>query len=97
MHNTHMTINDLMKEYSIELNDVRWFLANNLAFSIIEMANEQEELSIYIESGKLEVDLYNMEENYLAELQDLSDRNKMDDVNVREIFNNIVMLKRKRK
>lgn len=97
MHNTHMIIKDLMKEYSIELNDVRWYLANNLAFSINEMVEEQDELLKYIESGKLEVDLYNMEENYIVELQDLSDRNKIDEVNIREIFSNIVILKRKRK
>lgn len=97
MYNTNMIISDLMKEYSIEINDIRWFLANNLTLTILELAKEQNKLSIYIESGKLEVDLYNMEDNYLEELQDLSDRNKIDDVNVREIFNSIVMLKRKRK
>ena len=92
-----MNINNLMEEFCLEPNDVRWYLSNNLAFSILEHTANQEELAKYIESGNLEVDLYNLEEKYLLELQDLADRDKLDEVDIREIFNQIAIMKRKRK
>lgn len=91
-----MNIKELMDEYSIETNDVRWYLCNNLSFSLLEFKNDQVGLTKYLESGQLEVDMYNLEENYLEELQDLVDRNKIDEVNIRETFNKIVMLKKSR-
>ncbi len=96
MYNTDMNINSIMNEYGIEPNDVRWYLANNNAFTLLEYHNDVEGLVKYIECGQLEVDLYNMEERYIEELQDLADRNKLDEVDVREIFNKIIMLKSKR-
>lgn len=91
-----MNIEELMKEYALETNDIRWYLSNKLAFSMLEFRNDQTGLATYIESGNLEVELYNMEERYVLELQDLEDRGKLDDVNIREIFNEIAILKRKR-
>lgn len=92
-----MNIEDLMKEYALETNDIRWFLSHRLAFRILEYGNDQESLTKLIESGNLEVELYNMEEKYLLDLQDLEDRGKLDEVNIREIFNEVMILKQKRK
>ncbi len=92
-----MNINSLLEEYSLESNDIRWYLSNNLAFSLLGYAGDQEGLTKYIESGQLEVDLYNIEDRFLEEIQDLMDRGKIDEVNIRETLNSMVMLKRKRK
>lgn len=92
-----MNIDNLMKEFSIESNDVRWYLSNNLAYTLLNYSSDRETLTKYIESGNLEVDLYNLEEKYLQELQDLSDRNQLDEVSIRETFNEISILKLKRK
>jgi len=91
-----MNIKALMSEYNIEINDIRWYLSNNLAFTLKEMSGNLTELSQYIESGKLEEELYNIEERYINELQSLADRNQLDEVDVRETFNNVVMLKKNR-
>lgn len=92
-----MNIEELMKEYTLETNDIRWYLSNRLSFKMLEFSNDQEALTKFIESGSLEVELYNMEENYLLELQDLEDRGKLDEVNIREIFSEVNILKQKRK
>ncbi|MGL1891940.1 MAG: hypothetical protein OCD02_09955 [Spirochaetaceae bacterium] len=92
-----MNIKQLMEEYSIESNDVRWYLCNNLAFSLLDYQNDQDGLTKHLESGQLEVDMYNLEDKYIDDLQDLTDRNKIDDVNIRETFNKIAILKSKRK
>ncbi|QEN06227.1 hypothetical protein EW093_16540 [Thiospirochaeta perfilievii] len=91
-----MNIKELMKEYSFELNDVRWYLANNIALECIEMSNRENDLTSFISSGELEARVYNMEERFIEDLQDLSDRNRMDESNIRDIFNNIYSLKLKR-
>lgn len=97
MYNSVMNIEELMKEYTLEANDIRWYLSNRLSFKMLEFSNDQESLTKFIESGSLEVELYNMEEKYLLELQDLEDRGKLDEVNIREIFNEVNILKQKRK
>ena len=91
-----MNIRNLMKEYSIEINDVRWYLANSLSYSLSEMSKDLNELTKYIESGQLESEMYNMEENYITEMQDLADRDKIDEVDIREVFNKVELLKRDR-
>lgn len=91
-----MNIYSLLEEYSLETRDVRWYLSYNKSFSLLEFRNDQEGLAEYISSGQLEVDLYNMEEKYLQDIQDLIDRGKIDDVNIRETMNEMVILKRKR-
>lgn len=91
-----MNIQDLLIEYSIETDDIRWFLSSKKSYELLQFINNKKELTEYINSGKLEEELYNMEEHYIAELQDLADREKLDEVNIREEFNKIMMLKRER-
>lgn len=93
-----MNIYSLLEEYSLELNDVRWYLSNNIAFSIIdEYKSDPESLLKKINSGELEAELYNLEDRYLSDTQDLIDRGKIDEVNIRETLNEMLLLKRKRK
>lgn len=91
-----MNIYNLLEEYSLEMNDVRWYLSSMKAFSIMEFKNDKEGLTEYISSGQLEAELYNMEDKYLQETQDLIDRGKIDEVNIRETLNEMMLLKRKR-
>lgn len=94
---TSMNIYSLLKEYSLETNDVRWYLSYNMAYSLLEYKNDQEALAVHIASGQLEVDLYDLEEKFIQDTQDLMDRGKIDEVNIREILNEMVLLKTKRK
>lgn len=91
-----MDINDLLNEYEITTNDLRWYLSKKLAFSLLEYRNNLMGLTKYIESGELDVELYYMEEKYLEETQDLMNRGKIDEVNIREVLNEIVILKKNR-
>lgn len=91
-----MNIYSLLEEYSLEINDVRWYLSGLTAFKLLEYRDDSEALTRYICSGELEEELYNMEEKFLSEIQDNIDRNLIDEVNVREILIEIVNLKSKR-
>ena len=89
-------IKDLMQEYDIEIDDIRWYLSSEQAKSFFEYKDNIQELIHYIWSGRLESDLYHMEENYLEQLKISFENNKVDEHRLREIFNEIVLVKEKR-
>lgn len=80
-------------EYSLELDDVRWYLAQDQAFRLLEYRDKRDELCKLIWSGKLEADLYNMEERYLEDLQEKLDSRQTDESEIRKIMNEIVTAK----
>ncbi len=84
--NAHSLIKTLMEEYSIELDDIRWYLSDTIARKILSMETLPEELTRYIWSGKLDADIFNMEERYIKELEDLLERNLIDETAIREYF-----------
>lgn len=91
-----MNIQELIAEYGIETDDIRWYLSSQKSYELLQFINHKDDLTEYINSGRLEEELYNMEESYVLDLQDLADRGKIDEVNVREEFNNIIVLKKRR-
>lgn len=91
-----MNINELLNEYDLSTNDIRWYLSKKLAYTLLEYRNDLMGLTKLIESGELEAILYNMEEKYLEDTQDLLNRDKIDEVNIREELNEALLLKKNR-
>lgn len=82
-----------MTEYSVELSDVRWYLSLKAAQRLLTYKEDIKGLTHLIWSGKLEADIYNLEEAYLEDLQDRLDRKLADEARVRELFSEIVAAK----
>lgn len=93
-----MTIYELMKEYNLEIDDIRWYLSILEADKLLNFPSDRLELIRYIWSGELSDKLYNMEENYLNTLQEQMDRSITDESNIRDFFKEaeLTAIKRKR-
>ena len=79
-------LKELMKEYSLELADIRWLISHRLTISILSDSDTPEEITKRIWSGKLESDLYNMEEKFLEDIMLELERGLIDEAWVREQF-----------
>jgi len=94
-----MSITELMKEYNLEIDDIRWYLSIIEADRLIDLSPRKEDLVRYIWSGELADNLYNMEEIYINSLQEQMERNITDESNIRDFFAEAetASIKRKRK
>lgn len=92
-----MTIKKLMKEYNLEIDDIRWSLSIQEADKLLSFPKDKIELIRYIWSGELENALYNMEERYIEKLQDQMDRNITDESDIRDFFKEVELAAIKRK
>ncbi|MBN2658528.1 MAG: hypothetical protein JXR86_15825 [Spirochaetales bacterium] len=92
-----MTVKELMKEYNIEIDDIRWFLSILEAERLLSFPQDRIDLIRYIWSGELENNLYNMEEKYLENLQEQMDRNITDESDIRDFFKEAELASIKRK
>jgi hypothetical protein len=90
-------VNELMKEYDVSLDDIRWYLSYLMAFKFLEYKEQVHALTRYVWSGKLEKDLYNMEEIFLAGLKDDYERRLIDEGHLRGVFTEILQEKSKRR
>ena len=89
-----MNARALLTDYGIDLDDIRWYLAHQLALRAGELLEkDRSELVRWIWSGELEAELYDNAERFLAELQDSLDRRLTDEPRVREIFAEAAALK----
>lgn len=88
-----MNVKAVMKEYAIELSDVRWYLSLKTAERLLTYNEDIRGLTHLLWSGRLEADLYNMEERFLEDLQDRVDRNLADEARVRELFSEVLAAK----
>ncbi|MDA3851457.1 MAG: hypothetical protein PF447_09310, partial [Spirochaetaceae bacterium] len=77
-------------------DDVRWYLSHYLVQKIQSLLFDPNEVVRYIWSGEMEGFLYNMEENFLNDLEDQHHRNIIDETNIRSTFQEILVLKKKR-
>lgn len=91
-----MRFKDLLEEYSIEIDDVRWYLSRDLTRRMLSYSEEDMELTRIIWSGKLESELYNMEEKYSESIEEQLESGLIDEVQVREILSEMLAEKRKR-
>jgi hypothetical protein len=85
-----MNVQSLLKEYTVELDDVRWHLARQSALRLLEYRDRLDDLCRLIWSGRLEADLYNMEERFIEDLQEKLDKRQSDESEVRKILAEIV-------
>ncbi|MCF6336187.1 MAG: hypothetical protein L3J12_10645 [Spirochaetales bacterium] len=76
-------IKELLDEYSLEIGDIRWMLANRLTESILSNNHDPEELTNIIWKGELESDLYNMEERFLNDMEFQLEREIIDEAWIR--------------
>jgi hypothetical protein len=83
-------IRELMQEYDLEIDDIRWYLSSRQAERLLTYREKRRELIRLIWSGSLEGDLYDMEERFLAELQNSLDGGSRDEIQVREILREVV-------
>jgi len=86
----------LMQEFDLEIDDIRWYLAAIQADRLLSYRENKRELVRLIWSGSLEGELYDMEERFLAELQNRLDRGSRDEVQVRSLLREIVASREKR-
>ena len=91
-----MSIMELLKEYGLEIDDVRWYLSKIMAQRLLSYNGSPGELIKFIWSGELNDQLYNMEERYLQELQDQIDENTLDESHVRDMLSEMDAERRKR-
>jgi predicted transcriptional regulator len=83
-------IRELMQEYDLEIDDLRWHLSTLQAERLLSYREKKRELIRLIWSGSLEGELYDMEERFLAELQNRLDKGSRDEIQVREILKEVV-------
>ena len=77
---------ELLKEYNLEIDDIRWMLSSRFTQRIFARKEEPNDLTHMIWSGKLEGELYNMEENFLSEIESQLERNLIDEPWIRDQF-----------
>lgn len=92
-----MTVRELRDEFDLSVDDIRWYLCNRITQSVLLDRDEPELIAERIWSGKLEAELYNLEERFLEQLQDELERNLTDERTVREHFERARMLKMRRR
>jgi len=81
-----MRIRDLMEEYGLSIDDIRWYLAYEITDTLRLLNDTPDDLTRLIWSGELEARLYDLEERFLASLQEELDRGLTDEVAVRSRF-----------
>lgn len=85
-----------MKEFSVEIDDVRWYLSVKTAERLLTYRDDLRGLAREVWSGKLEGELYDLEETFLRDLQDSLDRHLTDEVQARALFSEIRAAKKLR-
>ena len=88
-----MTVSSLLEEYDLSLDDIRWYLAYTTAQSLLSQADRFDELVERIWSGKLEAELYNMEESFLKRLAEDLGRGLADEQTIRDELERARILK----
>ncbi|MBN2510644.1 MAG: hypothetical protein JXB03_10210 [Spirochaetales bacterium] len=91
-----MKIQDIIDEYSLEIDDIRWYLSHLLCQKFLSHKDRPQELTRYIWSGELASALHNMEEQFISDLQDRLDRSLLDEARAREIMREIEAVKKNR-
>ncbi|MBI9105472.1 MAG: hypothetical protein JEZ04_01935 [Spirochaetales bacterium] len=94
--NKKISVVKLLKEYDLEIDDIRWYKSCITAQELLSYSEEMKDLIQLIWSGRLSDKLHNMEEQYIEELQDQLDRGILDEASIREILADTYALKNKR-
>ena len=92
-----MRIHDLLDEHNLAIDDVRWYLAREQADRLLAYRDHPDELAHLVWSGELEADLYEMEDRFLADLQEKLDRGRTDQAQAHQIVREIARSAEKRR
>ena len=92
-----MTVHRLLEENDLGIDDVRWYLAREQSDRLLSYKDHPQDLAHLIWSGELEADLYEMEERFLADLQEQLDRGQTDEAQIHQIVGEIARAAAKRR
>lgn len=79
------------------MDDIRWYLSMEMSRRLLSYTEEPNELADLIWRGSLEGELYDMEERYLRDTQDLLDRGLMDEAQIRSQISEALRARRLRR
>ena len=86
----------LLREYDLEIDDIRWYLADLQAERLLQYRDNRQELTRLIWSGSLERDLYDMEERFLHDLESELERGLRDETDLRGLLKRIAGARERR-
>ena len=89
-------IESILEELELDIDDIKWFLATQMATSLLSYQEEPALLARHIWSGKLEAELYRMEERFLEELESKLESGQADREEVMEQMQEVVLENNKR-
>ncbi len=84
INNLNKLIANLLKEYSLDIDDIRWLISTRITKQLLNNKEKPIEITKLIWSGKLEADLYNMEENFMENINLDLERGLIDESWIRE-------------
>jgi hypothetical protein len=91
-----MALTALLDEYDLTLDDIRWYLADRIARSLLLDREDPEAITRRIWSGALEAELYDLEEAFLERTRDELKRGITDVQAVRDQLEQARLLKLRR-
>lgn len=92
-----MTIDEMMKEYDLSIDDIRYYRAYTIGESLLTYQEEPHALARMIWSGELEREISNMADRYIEELEESHRRLLVDEAQLREIMGAVQKVKRERR
>ncbi|MFP4550404.1 MAG: hypothetical protein ACLFNT_06335 [Spirochaetales bacterium] len=91
-----MTVDQLRDEFDLSVDDIRWYCSHTMMERILDAKDDPDQIVHRIWSGRLEAELYQMEERFLKQLQDELERDLIDERHIREHFDRARLLKMRR-
>jgi DNA-binding transcriptional MerR regulator len=84
-----MKIAALLEELDMTIDDVRWYLALRETARLLALKDTPREVTRLLWSGRLERDLYDMEERWLKEMEQAMRRGRRDEAAVRSVLHEV--------
>lgn len=91
-----MTFEDIIAEYGLEIDDFRWFLAEDVCKRLLAYKDDPIELTRHIWKGSLANEIHDMEESYLRNLKSDFESEYTDEARLREICKEVLHSRSKR-
>ena len=87
----------LMEEYSLDIDDIRWYLSVQLTDELMSYQTRQWNLIEEIWSGRLGDRLFHLEEQFLEDTERLWNSGQSEEGKIRDIFAAVRASKRRRR
>lgn len=92
----NMSFEDIIAEYGLEIDDFRWYLAEDMCKNLLALKDDPLELTRRIWKGSLADQLHDMEESYLRSLKADYESEYTDEQRLREICREVLHSRNKR-